>query len=183
MAIEYIMDEQFPSTDDIPASSQTARELADAGDARAQFILGVRCANGGTQADFVAAADWYRKASDQNHGLAQFNLGIMYLKGQGVPRDQKISMMWMGRAAQGGDAGAQYHLAMRQHRQSLDLTGSDAMELRIEAYKWLRLSAAQGYGDSEASSAYVALDMDHAAVIEAARRARIFMPVTPPEVN
>ena len=125
--------------------------------------------------DFVAAADWYRKASAQNHGLAQFNLGIMYLKGQGVARDQKISMMWMTKAAQGGDAGAQYELGMRQHRHSLDLIGAEAMELRIEAYKWLRLSAAQGYGDSETGSAAVAIDMDHAAVIEASRRAGIFV--------
>jgi TPR repeat protein len=161
--------------DDAPTGSQTARELADAGNAEAQFIVGVRCAQAGTEGDFVAAAEWYRKASEQNHGLAQFNLGIMYLKGQGVARDQKSAMMWMTRAAQGGDAGAQYELGMRQHRHSLDLIGTDAMELRIEAYKWLRLSSAQGYADSERGSASVALDMDHAAVTEARRRAEIFV--------
>jgi TPR repeat protein len=165
----------LPPDDDTALSSKSARELADSGDADAQFIVGLQCAQAGSEADFVAAAEWYRKASAQHHGLAQFNLGIMYLRGQGVPRDQKLSLTWMARAAQGGDAGAQYELGMRQHRHSLDLTGAEAMELRTEAYKWLRLSAVQGYGDSERGTAAVALDMDHAAVKEATRRADAFV--------
>src|SRR5437660_6348417 len=156
------MNTPLPPDDETPLSSQRARELADAGDANAQFIVGLQCAQAGSDADFVAAAEWYRKASAQHHSLAQFNLGIMYLKGQGMPRDQKISLMWMAKAAQGGDAGAQYELGMRQHRNSLDLAGAEAMELRTEAYKWLRLSAVQGYADSERGTASVALDMDHA---------------------
>ncbi|MCX8500810.1 MAG: hypothetical protein ORO03_03835 [Alphaproteobacteria bacterium] len=35
--------------------------------------------------DYAQAVSWYRKAAEQGHANAQFNLGIMYGKGQGVP--------------------------------------------------------------------------------------------------
>ena len=31
------------------------------------------------------AAIWFRKAADQGHAAGHFNLGVMYLQGQGVP--------------------------------------------------------------------------------------------------
>ena len=40
----------------------------------------------GTQ-DYAAAMRWYRKAADQNLVDAQYNLGVMYDKGQGVTQD------------------------------------------------------------------------------------------------
>ena len=37
--------------------------------------------------DCVQAAKWYLKAAGQGHRAAQFNLGLMYGQGNGVPRD------------------------------------------------------------------------------------------------
>jgi uncharacterized protein len=33
------------------------------------------------------AAKWYRKAADQGDDMAQFNVGTMYVNGQGVRQD------------------------------------------------------------------------------------------------
>jgi hypothetical protein len=33
------------------------------------------------------AVNWYRKAADQGHAKAQFNLGLMYNNGEGVPEN------------------------------------------------------------------------------------------------
>src|SRR2546430_1701623 len=126
----------------------TSHAMAEQGDAESQFLLGVQLANIGELPDYLQAADWYRKAAEQGHALAQFNLGIMYGKGQGVARNKVTSMMWLGRSAKLGDAGAQYELGMRQHRRSLDEQPEAASESRIEAYKWLQLAADQGYGES-----------------------------------
>jgi hypothetical protein len=115
------------------------------------------------------------KAAEQSHARAQFNLGIMYLKGLGVPRDKRLSQMWMSRAAELGDPGAQYEFGMRQHRLSMD-RAECAPELKIDAYKWLLLAAAQGYCGSETGCDYVSMDMTHSGVIEGKRRARIFKP-------
>ena len=65
----------------------------------------------------------------------------------------------MQRAADLGDAGAQYHIGMKHHRASLDGLPEAAPESRIQAYKWLQLAAAQGYRGSEAAWAFVALGM------------------------
>ena len=37
--------------------------------------------------DYVEAAKWYRKAADQGYAAAQSNLGLCYVKGEGVPKD------------------------------------------------------------------------------------------------
>ena len=99
----------------------------------------------------------------------------MYDRGQGILRDPVQSMMWIGKAAQLGDAGAQYMLGMRRNRISLAEAPEAALESRIEAYKWLQLAAAQGYGGSEAGCEIVALGMTHAEVIESRRRFAAFV--------
>src|SRR5208337_1042274 len=93
------------------SSSQKSRLAAagsdvDSADAEVQFNLGLQFATGaGAAQDYAQAADWYRKAAEQNHGLAQFNLGTMYANGQGVVKDDAQSVVWFGRAANLGDAG------------------------------------------------------------------------------
>jgi TPR repeat protein len=53
------------------------QELAEQGDAEAQFNLGVMYANGeGVPKDDVEAVKWYRKSAEQGYALAQFNLGV-----------------------------------------------------------------------------------------------------------
>jgi hypothetical protein len=42
---------------------------------------------------------WFRKAAEQGIALAQYNLGIMYDRGQGVPRDYVQAHMWLNIAA------------------------------------------------------------------------------------
>ena len=41
-------------------------------------------ANGeGVPQDYAAAAKWFRLAAEQGHALSQYNLGLMYDKGEG----------------------------------------------------------------------------------------------------
>ncbi len=157
-------------------TTETTETRAGRGDAEAQFSLGVKFAGEGAAQDYAQAAQWYLKAADQNHALAQFNLAIMYAAGQGVPRDASKSMGWMQKAADQGDAGAQYHLGMKHHRASLDGLPAAAPESRIQAYKWFQLAAAQGYRGSDAAWAYVALNMTRADVADGSRRIAGFVP-------
>ncbi len=151
--------------------------MADAGDAQAQFMMGLRLSSGaGALLDLVRAAEWYRKAADQNHPVAQFNLGIMLAEGQGMKRDDAAAIGWIRRAAIAGDAGAQYNLGLRCHRDSISHEPTGAIESRIEAYKWFQLAAAQGYKDSATSRARVTSNMTHADVAEANLRATQFQP-------
>ena len=47
---------------------------------------------------------------------AQYNLGVMYENGQGVPQDYKTAVKWYRLAAEQGDAGAQFNLGVRTAR-------------------------------------------------------------------
>ena len=157
-------------------AAETTETRAGHGDAEAQFGLGVKFAREGPAQDYTQAAQWYLKAADQSHPLAQFNLGIMYAAGQGVPRDEAKSRVWMQKAADLGDAGAQYNIGMRHHRASLDGLPEAAPESRIQAYKWLQLAAAQGYRGSDFAWAIVALGMSREDVADGSRRVAAFVP-------
>jgi len=166
---------ELPDNQTGTAALETTETLANRGDADAQFSVGFKFATEGKAPDYAQAANWYLKAANQNHALAQFNLGVMYGSGQGVLRDHAQSMMWLRKAAHLGDAGAQYTLGLQQNRVSMGEGPEAAGESRIEAYKWLQLAAAQGYRDSEAGCDLVAMRMTREGVIEGRRRATAFV--------
>jgi TPR repeat protein len=154
---------------EIPAPS------ADYADADVQFSMGLKFANGeGATQDYAQAAEWYHMAADQSHSLAQFNLGMMYANGQGVTRDAAQSAMWFGKAARQGDAGAQFNLGENCHRASIQGERENAPESRIEAYKWYRLAAAQGYMDSETAYKTLTLNMTREDVADGNQRVAKF---------
>jgi Sel1 repeat len=170
------MDKEFSKNQS--ASADAVLALAEGGDPDAQFAVAEAFANTAKMYDCEEAAQWYLKAAEQNHPRAQYNLGIMYLKGLGVRRDKELFRFWMSKAANLGDSGAQYEFGMREHRLSLDKDSEVALELKIEAYKWLLLASAQGYAGSQTGCDAVAMDMTHAAVLEGKRRARAFTACT-----
>ena len=76
------------------------RTLADRGNARAQFNLGIMYANGhGVVQNDEQALKWYHLAAGQKDPDAQNNIGIMYLRGRGVPRDNVRAHMWFSLAS------------------------------------------------------------------------------------
>ncbi len=156
------------------AVPDAVKRRAIEGDADAQFALGVyHGCTVGMEEDLETAATWYRRAAEQNHPLAEFNLSVMYAEGQGVARDQTEADRWLERAAGHGDAGAQYDLGIRCQRASLDRSGAEAVAARIEAYKWLRLAALQGYGQADLACQRLSLGMTRAEMDEGARRAEL----------
>ena len=69
--------------------------LAEKGDARAQYNLGLLYASGlGVRHDYQAAVKWHRMAAKQGHAGAQGELAQMYAKGQGVLQDYVRAHMW-----------------------------------------------------------------------------------------
>jgi uncharacterized protein len=53
--------------------------------------------------DPVRAAEWYRRAAERGHVDAQYNLGFMYLCGEGMPSDPLEGLRWLHCAANQGD--------------------------------------------------------------------------------
>ncbi len=53
--------------------------------------------------DAIKAISCYQLAANAGHVGAQYNLGLMYLKGKGVPRDPLIGLEWIAKVADSGD--------------------------------------------------------------------------------
>ncbi|WP_442921063.1 hypothetical protein [Mesorhizobium sp. Cs1321R2N1] len=53
------------------------------------------------------AFHWYERAAQLNNGRAQFNVGLMYLKGVGVEENAVLAVQWLKRSAAQGYHGAE----------------------------------------------------------------------------
>jgi TPR repeat protein len=119
-------------------------KLARAGEAQAQYNLGVmaRDGQGGPKSDADGFA-WFRKAADQGHTLAAFNVGVMYDNGIGVAKNYAEAARWYRVAADKGDAAAQYNLGL------LYVDGAGVAQDLPTAVSWWRKSADQGYAEAQ----------------------------------
>lgn len=61
----------------------------------------------GAPVDYSKARRWFRKAAKQDHCDAQFRLGLAYLYGAGVDKDDGRAMKWFRRAASLGHSWAE----------------------------------------------------------------------------
>lgn len=77
------------STAKVSESTRKTIESADAGDYKAQYMVGTWYYEGSHSLpqDYDKAAEYFRKAADSKYTLAIGNLGVCYRYGQGVPRD------------------------------------------------------------------------------------------------
>ena len=74
---------------------------------------------------------------------AQWNLGVMYGNGEGVPQDDEEAVKWFTKAAEQGDVDAQYNLGDMYDK------GEGVVQDYKEAVKWYTKAAEQGDVDSQ----------------------------------
>ena len=115
----------------------------------------------GVAQDYEAAEVWYRKAAEQGHADAQYNLGVMYYKGHGIARDYKAAAELCRNAAEQGDVNAQYLLGLMYYK------GQGLSQNNIEAHKWFNIAAARGLEDARRNRALVEKRMKRAKIAEA----------------
>jgi hypothetical protein len=129
-------------------SFKETRARAEAGDADAQFSVGLNYRdNRGGDSD-EKAVQWFRRAAERGHAEAQLYLGICLNTGSGVTQDATESLLWLRKAAaQGNDiarktlreassvgvsavrkVAAEEGLTQTQVRQSLERSGLHIIE-------------------------------------------------------
>src|SRR5712672_2222585 len=89
--------------------------------------------------DYLTALRLIRPLANDGEAAAQFNLGLMYLTGKGVQRDDAAAVIWFRKAADQGDAVAQYLLGDQYAK------GEGAPQDYAEAMIWFRKAAEQGH--------------------------------------
>ena len=95
--------------------------------------------------DYATALQEWTPLAEAGNVVAQYNLGIMYTNGQGVPQDHKEAVKWFRLAAEQGDVDAQYNLAIKYDN------GDGVPQDYKEAMKWYRLAADQGYAQAQSN--------------------------------
>ena len=99
--------------------------------------------------NYPLAARKFREAAEQGHANAQYNLGIMYDGGQGVPQSYAESIKWYRLAAEQGFASAQFNMGVMYDN------GLGVPQNYAEAVKWYRLAAEQGRSDAQLNLGYM----------------------------
>ena len=172
----------------------------------AAFIKGFNYETGagGIHPDYDMAVRWYTVAALHGHPGAQNNLGVLYLKGKGVPQDYAESTRWYRLSANQGFPRAQAMLGLAyllgegvledydaaaewctKAAKQGDDTGEGCLGFLyedghgvpqdyVQAHMWLNLSSAQGNVEARKARDKIATKMTPGQIAEAQRLAREF---------
>lgn len=130
-------------TDNPTPKADSLAAAADAGDAKAQFEYGMLYQTGseGLQVDYNAAAEWFRRAAEQDHVDAMLSLSTLMMS-----VDPEETMAWVERAAELGSPEAQWRAGqVRSGR--VPIAGADFDKDAAE--DWYRRAADQRYSRAE----------------------------------
>jgi TPR repeat protein len=90
------------------------------------------------QGYITAVRFWQPLLAEQGDANAQYNLGLRYDFGQGVPKNDALAVKWYRLAAEQGDADAQTNLG------AMYANGEGVPKDDVLAYMWSNLAAAGG---------------------------------------
>jgi TPR repeat protein len=131
------------------------RKDAESGDPKAQNGLGVMYYTGEAISkdssgkilsnDPATAAAWFHRSAAQGYADAQFNLGLMYANGEGVPQDPGKAVELFKQAADQGNVDAQNNLGVMYY------SGEGVPRDPDKAKEWFSKAATQGNEDAKAN--------------------------------
>lgn len=118
--------------------------LADAGNANAELLLGLKLLDGdGIAINEAEAAKWLERAANQNVPVAAYRLGTLYERGHGVPADPVRAVQWYATAAKAGNRKAMHNLAVAY------ANGTGVTKDLVVAAQWFTRAANLGLANSQ----------------------------------
>ncbi|HRW65584.1 MAG TPA: tetratricopeptide repeat protein [Candidatus Competibacter sp.] len=118
--------------------------------------------------DYAAEVALIRPLAEKGFAFAQFNLGVLYDNGQGLPQDDVQAISWYRKAAEQGLPQAQVNLGIMYEQ------GEGVPADKVEAYFWYALADSQGDGQAPQAKRDIAEKMSAAQIEEAERRLKEF---------
>ena len=94
-----------------PEELNALKQKSDSGDAKSQFELAIWHSEDAIIMEQQKAFNLYKKAAEQGHAQAQFQLGFCYAKALGVEEDRMKAYIWFRKAAKQGIEEAQINLS------------------------------------------------------------------------
>lgn len=120
-------------------------KLANAGNPTALTILGLRAVDGtdGVPVNLPDAVKFLGQAAEKGQAVAQYRLGTLYERGQGIAADGAKAVHWYGLAAAQGNRKAMHNLAVAY------ASGIGGKKNMAEAARWFAKAASLGLSDSQ----------------------------------
>ena len=116
--------------------------------------------------DYKTAFEIWKPLAKEGNSTAQFNLGLMYRNGEGVPQDYKTAAKWYTLAAEQGYLFAQVMLAKMYRR------GEGVPQDYVYAYMWGNIAASNGNESGRKLRDVVAKEMTAAQIAKAEQLAQ-----------
>jgi uncharacterized protein len=120
--------------------------------------------------DYVAAAKEWQPLAEAGDASAQYNLGLLYLDGHGVPQNSAEAANWFRRAAEQDYTQAQHNLG------AMYGSGQGVKRDYVQAYKWLNICAAKSNAGCVTQRDLIAKKLKPTQVGEAQRLSTAFKP-------
>jgi TPR repeat protein len=99
--------------------------------------------------------------AEEGDAIAQYNLGVMYNKGEGVEWNFKEAAKWYRKAAEQGNAIAQSNLGFKYER------GQGVEQNNLIAYAWRNIAATNGDQNAKKGLSQLAVKMTPAQIADA----------------
>lgn len=95
--------------------------------------------------DYATARTLLEPQAIAGDPAAQFHMGLMNARGEGLDKDLAAAARWFEQAAEQGNAHAQYIVG------HMYAAGDGVAADDVQSYKWFSIAAAQGWGKARAS--------------------------------
>jgi localization factor PodJL len=123
---------------------QRLAALANAGNAKAQELLGLEYVDGdGISVNEAQGAKWLERAAARGEAVAAYRLGTLYERGHGVVADHANATRWYAAAAKAGNRKAMHNLAVAYAQ------GTGVRKDPLLAAQWFLRAANLGLADSQ----------------------------------
>ena len=124
--------------------------------------------------DYTAALKEWQPLAEQGSRDAQYNVGLAYEEGKGVPQNYAEAAKWIERAANQGQVEAQHDIG------AMYGIGKGVKRDYVRAYKWMSICAAKGNGGCASQRDLLAQKLKGSKLADAQRQASDWRPQEEP---
>ena len=145
-AAQYRLAKLYEIGEGVSQDSEMARQLTERAAANGNRIamhdlaLYYAEGRGGVTADLPTAAKWFEKAAERGVVDSQFNLGVLFESGQGLPKNVNDAFVWYSIAAAQGDQFAKTRVEVLSS--TLDQTDLVSAAARAEKFAPVKIDEA-----------------------------------------
>lgn len=142
-AAQYRLAKLYEIGEGVTQDSEMARQLTERaarnGNRIAMHDLALYYAEGrgGVEADLPTAAKWFEKAAERGVVDSQFNLGVLFESGQGLPKNINDAFVWYSIAAAQGDQFAKTRIEVLTN--TLDQADLVSASARVKKFKPVKI--------------------------------------------